>query len=56
MRSCAASELDGTQSPDLISVMMNAADCLILTSDYEGSPNVVKEAIASGLPVCPRCW
>ncbi len=28
-----------------------AADCLLLTSRTEGSPNTVKEAIASGLPV-----
>ncbi len=47
-------ELDGTQLPDLVPIMMNAADCLILTSDHEGSPNVVKEAIASGLPVVSR--
>ena len=43
--------LDGNVPPDLIPLMMNAADCLLLTSDWEGSPNVVKEALACNLPV-----
>jgi teichuronic acid biosynthesis glycosyltransferase TuaC len=43
--------LDGNVTPEIIPVMMNAADCLLLTSDWEGSPNVVKEAIACNLPV-----
>jgi teichuronic acid biosynthesis glycosyltransferase TuaC len=46
--------LDGSQSPDLIPTMMNASDCLLLCSDFEGSPTVVLEAIASGLPVVSR--
>ena len=43
--------LDGNVPPNHIPSMMNAADCLLLTSDWEGSPNVVKEAIACNLPV-----
>jgi teichuronic acid biosynthesis glycosyltransferase TuaC len=37
--------------PDSIPVMMNAADCLLLTSMSEGSPVVVKEALVCNLPV-----
>ena len=34
-----------------VPVWMNASDALLLTSAHEGSPTVVKEALACGLPV-----
>jgi teichuronic acid biosynthesis glycosyltransferase TuaC len=37
--------------PHEMPIVMNASDCLLLTSSIEGSPNVVKEALACNLPV-----
>lgn len=37
--------------PHEMPTLMNAADCLLLTSAVEGSPNVVKEALMCNLPV-----
>jgi len=34
-----------------LALAMSAADVLLLPSFHEGSPNVVKEALAAGLPV-----
>jgi glycosyltransferase involved in cell wall biosynthesis len=43
--------LDGATPPQRIPGLLNAADCLLLTSDREGSPTVVQEALACNLPV-----
>jgi teichuronic acid biosynthesis glycosyltransferase TuaC len=43
--------LSGSVPAGRIATYMNAADCLLMTSDHEGSPNVVKEALACDLPV-----
>jgi teichuronic acid biosynthesis glycosyltransferase TuaC len=37
--------------PADVPVVINASDCLLLTSSSEGSPNVVKEAVMCDLPV-----
>lgn len=39
------------ERPEKVPLYMNAADCLILTSIHEGSPNVIKEALACNLPI-----
>ena len=39
------------RSQEEVMLAMNAADALLLPSYHEGSPNAVKEAMATGLPV-----
>lgn len=43
--------IDGNEPPTRIPLLLSAADCLLVTSEYEGSPNIVKEALACNLPV-----
>ena len=43
--------LNGHVAPGLVPAMMNAADCLTVTSKSEGSPTIVQEAIATNLPI-----
>jgi glycosyltransferase involved in cell wall biosynthesis len=43
--------LHGDVPPDRMPFYYNATDCLLLASEWEGSPNVVKEAMACNLPV-----
>ncbi len=43
--------VDGSTPPEDMVTLMNASDCLLLTSDYEGSPSVVQEALATNLPI-----
>lgn len=43
--------LDGRVPQRLVAAMLNAADCLVMTSDWEGSPTIVQEALACNLPV-----
>ena len=37
--------------PELVPIYLNAADVLLLTSFSEGSPNIIKEALACNCPI-----
>lgn len=41
----------GAQRPDAMPEILNCADVLALCSLYEGSPTIIKEALACGIPV-----
>lgn len=43
--------LRGGVHPDQMPWHYSASDCLLMMSDFEGSPNVVKESLACNLPV-----
>ncbi len=43
--------LDGRTPPERVPELLNAADCLLLTSDREGSSTLLQEALACNLPV-----
>jgi glycosyltransferase involved in cell wall biosynthesis len=43
--------LRGDIDQEEVPLYLSGADCLLLTSDYEGSPDIIKEALACGLPV-----
>ena len=43
--------LNGNVSPEEVPTYINAADCVLLCSLSEGSPNIVKEALACDVPV-----
>ena len=45
-------EVMGSDVPhDQVPLLLNASDCLLMTSDFEGSPNIVREAIACNTPI-----
>ena len=43
--------MNGEVPPERVPLLMSAVDCLLVTSRSEGSPGVVKEALACNLPV-----
>lgn len=44
-------QFKGFQNSNMIPELLNCADIFILTSLYEGSPTVIKEALSCGIPI-----
>jgi len=44
-------QLDGNTPPETMPAVYNAVDCILVTSDWEGSPTIVREAMACNLPI-----
>lgn len=43
--------LNGQVDPDQVPGVLNASDCLLVTSDTEGSPTMIQEALACAVPI-----
>jgi teichuronic acid biosynthesis glycosyltransferase TuaC len=43
--------LTGDTHSSLVPTIMNASDCVLVTSDHEGSPTIIQEALACNTPV-----
>jgi teichuronic acid biosynthesis glycosyltransferase TuaC len=43
--------LDGTVEPKKIPILLNASNVVLLCSDSEGSPTIIKEAMACNVPI-----
>ena len=43
--------LRGNVEHNQVPLYLSGADCLFLTSDYEGSPDIIKEALSCNLPI-----
>lgn len=43
--------LRGNVEHNQVPLYLSGADCLLLTSDHEGSPDIIKEALACNLPI-----
>ena len=44
-------ELTGRHTKEEVNIIINASDCVLLTSFREGSPQIIKEAMACGCPI-----
>src|ERR1700730_11991642 len=44
--------LEGSVPIDRVPEYLNASDAVVVASEHEGSPNIVKEALACNVPVC----